>query len=158
MFWYRDLTSYLWLLFSIDYGAIDTLGLVFLVYLDDLGYLLTFHFILRHFTLDTFMLSILPELDYYLLLSHTSHHDTWSHTPFLIRRICRSVIDHFGCAFIHFLDFRFNIFHDGAGQIVDLLVTMFSLWQLACWVLICLFIEFRALIIIVVIHQLVFFC
>ena len=107
-----------------DYGAIDTLGLIFSAYLDDLGYLPTFHFILKHFTLDTFMLSILPELDYYLLLSHTSHHDTWSHTPFLIRRICRSVLDHFGCAFIHFLDFRFNIFHDGAWQIVDLVVTI----------------------------------
>ena len=58
-----------------DYGAIDTLGLVFSAYLDDLGYLPTFRFVLRHFTLDTFMLSILPELDHYLLLSHTSHHD-----------------------------------------------------------------------------------
>ena len=43
-------------------------------------------------------------------------------------------------------------------QIVDLLVTMFSLWQLACWVLICLLFAFWALIIIIIIHQLVLFC
>ena len=42
-----------------DYGAIDTLGLVFSTYLDDLGYLPTFHFVLKHFTFDTFVLSIL---------------------------------------------------------------------------------------------------
>ena len=60
---------------SMDYGAIDTLGLVFSTYLDDLRYLHTFHFILRHFTLDTFMPSILPELDHYFLLSYTSHPD-----------------------------------------------------------------------------------
>ena len=76
-----------------------------------------------------------------------------------IRRRRRSVLDHLGCAFIHLLDFRFNIFHDGkAWKIVDLLVTMFSLWQLACWVLICLHFAFWALIIIVVIHKFVLFC
>ena len=149
MFWCRDLTFCLWLLFSMDYGAINTLGLVFSAYLDDLGYLPTFHFVLRHFTLDTFMLSILPELDHHILLSHTSHHDTWPHTPLPIRRRCRSVIDHLDCAFIHLLDFRFNIFHDSkAWQIVDLLVMMFSFWQLVCWVLICLLFAFRALVIV----------
>ena len=49
-----------------DYGAIDTLGLVFSTYLDDLKYLPSFHFVLRHFTLDTFVFSILLELDHYL--------------------------------------------------------------------------------------------
>ena len=114
MFWHQDLTFYLWLLLLIDYGAIDTLGLIFLAYLDDLGYLPTFHFVLRHFTLDTFMLSILPELDHYLFsLAHTSHHDTWPHIPFSIRRRCRSVLDFLSSAFIHLVDFGFNIFHDG---------------------------------------------
>ena len=108
-----------------DYGAIDTLGLAFSAYLDDLGYLHTFNFVLRHFTLDTFMPSILPEFDHYLLLSHTSHHDTWHHIPLSIRMRCRSVFNHFGCAFIHLLDFMFNIFYDGrAWQIVDLVVTI----------------------------------
>ena len=159
MFWHWDLTCYLWLLLSIDYGAIDTLGLVFLAYLDDLRYLSTFHFVLRHFTLDTFMLSILLEFDHYFLLSRTSHHDTWPHTSILIRRRCRSVLDFFGCAFIYLLDFRFNIFHDDrAWQIVDLLVTILPFWQLACWVLICLLFAFWALVIIVFIHQLVLFC
>ena len=84
---------------------------------------------------------------------------TYDLIPISIRMRCRSVFNHFGCAFIHLLDFRFNIFHDGrAWQIVDLLVTMFSLWQLACWVLICLLFAFWALTIIVVIHQLVLFC
>ena len=58
-----------------DYGALDTSGLVFSTYSDDLGYLSTFHFILKHFTLDTFVLSILPEPDHHLLLSYTSHRD-----------------------------------------------------------------------------------
>ena len=144
MFWHRDLTFCSWLLLLMDYGAIDTLGLIFSAYLDDLGYLPTFHFILGHFTFDTFMLSILPELDHYLFLSHTPHHDTWSHTIFLIRKRCRPVLDLFHCAFIHLLDFRFNIFHDGkAWQIFDLLVIMLSFWQLACWVLICLPLHFE---------------
>ena len=55
--------------FSMDYGAIDTSGLVFSAYLDDLGYLHTFHLVLRHFTLDTFMFSILPESDHHFLSS-----------------------------------------------------------------------------------------
>ena len=59
-----------------DYGAIDTLGLVFSACLDDFGCLPTFHFLLKHFTFDTFVFSILLELDHYILLSHTSHHDT----------------------------------------------------------------------------------
>ena len=59
-----------------DYGAIDALGLVFSAYLDDLGYLHTFHFVLRYFTLDTLMASIMPEHDHHLLLSYTSHCDT----------------------------------------------------------------------------------
>ena len=62
-----------------DYEAIDTLDSVFSLYLDDLRYLLIFNFILRHFTLDTFMLSILQEPNHYLLLAHTLH-DTWLHT------------------------------------------------------------------------------
>ena len=144
MFWHRDLTFCLWLLLLMDYGAIDTLGLVFSTYLDDIGYLPTFHFILKHFTFDAFTLSILPELDHYILLFHTSHHDTWPHTTLSIRRRCRSMLDFFGFAFVHLLDFRFNIFHDGrAWQIVDLLVMMLSLWQLSCWVLICLLLHFE---------------
>ena len=63
-----------------DYEAIDTLDSVFSLYLDDLRYLLIFNFILRHFTLDTFMLSILQEPNHYLLLAHTFLHDTWLHT------------------------------------------------------------------------------
>ena len=62
-----------------DYGAIDILDLVFSAYLDDFLYLPTFHFVLRHFTLDTFMLSTLPEPNHYLFLAHTFHHDTWLH-------------------------------------------------------------------------------
>ena len=50
--------------------SIDTLDLIFSAYLDDLGYLPTFYFVLKHFTFDTFMLPILPEFDHYLLLSH----------------------------------------------------------------------------------------
>ena len=85
----------------------------------------TFYFVLRHVSINTFMISILPKPDHYLLLSHTSYHDTWHHIPLSIRMRCRSVFDHFGCAFIHLLDFRFNIFHDGrAWQIVDLVVKM----------------------------------
>ena len=136
-----------------DYGAIDTLGLAFSAYLDDLRYLHAFHFVLRHFTMDTFIPSIIPEIDRHLLLSYTSYHGTWP-TPFSIMRRCRSVLDHLGCAFIHFSDFRFNIFHDGrVWQIADLLVMMLSFWQSACWVLICLFFAFRALVIIVFIRQ-----
>ena len=124
-----------------------------------LEYLSTFHFVLRHFTIDTFMFFILPKLDHYILLSHTSHHYTWPHTPLLIKRRCKSVFDFLGCAFIHLLNFRFNIFHDDkAWQIVDLLVMILSFWQLACWVLICLLLAFWALVIIVFIHQLVLFC
>ena len=65
-----------------DYGGIDTSGLVFLAYLDDLKYLRTFHFVPRHFTLDTFMPPIIPEPDHHLILSYTSHRDTWPH-PYL---------------------------------------------------------------------------
>ena len=150
MFWHRDLTSCLWLPLTMGYGAIDASGLVFSAYLDDLGYLHTFHLVLRHLTLDTFMPSIILEPDHHLLLSYTSHRDTRPHTHLSVRRRRGSVLDPFGCTFIHLLYFRFNIFHDGrAWQIVDLLVTMFSLWQLACWVLICLFFTFWALVIIV---------
>ena len=85
-FGHRDLTFYLRLLLSIDYEAIDTLGLVFSAYLDDLEYLHTFHFVLKHFTIDTSMPSILLEPYHYLLLSPTSHHDTWPHTPLSIRK------------------------------------------------------------------------
>ena len=102
------------------------LGFSFSAYLDDLGYLPTFHFVLKYFTLDTFMLYILPELDHYLLLSHTSHHDTWPHTALSIMRKCRSILNFFCCAFIYLVEFRFNIFHDGrVWQFVNLLVTMF---------------------------------
>ena len=140
------------------YEAIDTSGLVFSAYLDDLRYLHTFHFVLKHFTL---ILSRL--LSYQSLIVTFFHptHPTVTHdlTSLSIRKRCRSILDHLGCVFIHLLDFRFNIFHDSrAWQIVDLLVTMFSLWQLACWVLFCLLFAFGALIIIVVIHQLVLFC
>ena len=86
-------------------------------------------------------------------------HPTVTHdlTSLLIRRRRGSVLDHFGCVFTHLLDFKFNIFHDGrTWQIVDLLVTMFSLWQLACWVLICLHFAFRALIITVL--SISYFC
>ena len=77
----------IWLLacdycFSMDYGAIGTSGLASSAYLDDLRYLHTSHFILRRFTMDTFMPSILPEPDHHILLSYTSHRDTWPH-PFL---------------------------------------------------------------------------
>ena len=65
-----------------DYGAIDTLGLAFLAYLDDLRYLHAFHFVLRYFTMDTFMPSIIPEPDHHLLLPYTSHRDTCPH-PYL---------------------------------------------------------------------------
>ena len=82
MFWHRDLISCLWLLLSMGFGAIDTLGLVFLAYLDDLRYLHTFHFTLKHFTLDVLMPSITPEPDHHLILSYTSHRDTWPH-PYL---------------------------------------------------------------------------
>ena len=88
-------------------------------------------------------------------------HPTVTHdlTLISIKRRRGLVLDHFGCVFIYLSDFRFNIFHDGkVWQIVDLLVTMFSLWQLACWVLLCLLFAFWAQIIIVVIHQLVLFC
>ena len=159
MFWHRGLTLCLWLLLLMDYRAIDTLGSVFSAYLDDLGYLHTFHFILRHFTFDTFMPSILLEPDHHILLSHTSHHDIWPHTSLLIRRRCRSFLDFLGCAFIHLVDFRFNIFHDGrAEQIVDLLMMMLSFWLLARLVLICLVFAFWVLVIIVFIHRLVLFC
>ena len=58
-------------------------------------------------------------------------------TSLSIRRRRGSVLDHFVRAFIHLLDFRFNIFHDGrAWEIADLLVMMLSFWQLARWVLI----------------------
>ena len=102
MFWHRDLTSWLWLLLSMDYEVIDTLGLVFSAYLDDLQYLPIFHFILKHSTCDIFILiSILPKSDHFLP-SHTSHCDTWPHTPLSIRRRCRSILDFFDCTFIIF--------------------------------------------------------
>ena len=86
-------------------------------------------------------------------------HPTVTHdlTSLSIRKRRGSVLDHFGCTFIHILDFKFNIFHNGrTWQIVDLLVTMFSLWQLACWVLICLHFVFWALIITVL--SISYFC
>ena len=89
MFWHQDLTFYLWLLLLIDYGAIDTLGLVFTAYLDDLGYLPTFHFVLRHFTLDPFMLSILLELDHYLFFYPT--HLTMTHDLIPLSRLGEDV-------------------------------------------------------------------
>ena len=58
------------------FGAIDTLGLVFLAYLDDLRYLHTFHFTLRHFTLDALMPSIIPEPDHHLILFYISYRGT----------------------------------------------------------------------------------
>ena len=83
--------------------------------------------------------SFIPHISPWHIISHSS----------LDYERCRSILDHFGCAFIHLLDFRFNIFHDSkAWQIVDLLVMMFSFWQLVCWVLICLLFAFRALVIV----------
>ena len=117
--------------------------------------------------MDTFIPSIIPEPDHHLLddlgylPTFYPTHLTITHdlTSLSIRRRRGSVLDHFGFAFIHLSGFRFDIFHDGrTWLIVDLLVTMFSLWQLACWVLFCLLFAFWALIIIVVIHQLVLFC
>ena len=104
------------------------------------------------FILYSYFLSYQGLIITFFYLTHpTVTHDL---TPFSIRRRCRSVLDHLGCAFIYLLDFRFNIFHDGrAWQIVDLLVLMLSFWQSACWVLICLFFAFRALVIIVFIRQ-----
>ena len=101
------------ILVSMDYGAIDSLGLVFSAYLDDLGYLHTFHLVLRHLTLDAFMPSIILEPDHHLLLSYTSHRDTRPQTHLSVRRRRGSVLDPFGCTFIHLLYFSFNIFHDG---------------------------------------------
>ena len=65
-----------------DYVAIGALGLVFSAYLGDLRYSPTFHFILRHFTLDILMPPTIPELDHHLILSYTSHCDTCPH-PYL---------------------------------------------------------------------------
>ena len=49
-----------------DHGFGDTLGLVSLAHLDDLGYLPPLHFTPRHSILNTFMLiSILLEFDRY---------------------------------------------------------------------------------------------
>ena len=94
-------------------------------------------------------------------LSFTLHIPPWHMTSPFSR--LGGDVDQSSIALVMFsyvlLDFRFNIFHDSrAWQIVDLLVTMLSLWQLACWVLFCLLFAFWALIIIVVIHQLVLFC
>ena len=91
----------------------------------------TFHLVLSYFTLI-------------ITLFYPTHPTvTPDLTLISIRRRRGSVLDHFGCVFIHLSDFRFDIFHDGrAWQIVDLLVTMFLLWQLACWVLICLLFAF----------------
>ena len=95
--------------------------------------------------MDTFIPSIIPEPDHHLLddlgylPTFYPTHLTITHdlTSLSIRRRRASVLDHFVCAFIHLLDFRFNIFHDGrAWQIADLLVMMLSFWQLARWVLI----------------------
>ena len=151
MFWYRDLTFRSWLLLLMDYGAIDTSSLASSAYLDDLRYLHTSHFILRRFTMDIFIPSIIPEPDHYLILSYTSHRDTWPH-PFsrLGEDVDQSLITLVVFSYI-LLDFRFNIFHDSrAWQIVDLSVTMLSFWQLARWVLIfCLLFAFRAWVIIV---------
>ena len=124
--------------FSMDYGALDTSGLVFSTYLDDLGYIPFISYsVISPWILSCFLFYQSLIITFFYLTHPTVTHDL---TPFSIRRRCRSVLDHLGCAFIYLLDFRFNIFHDGrAWQIVDLLVTMFSLWQLACWVLICLF-------------------
>ena len=98
-FGHRDLTFYLRLLLSIDYEAIDTLGLVFSAYLDDLRYLPTFILYSNISPLIFSCFLYYQSLIITFFLSHTSHHNTWPHTPLLIRRKCRSVIDFFGCAF-----------------------------------------------------------
>ena len=116
---------------------------------------------ISYLDISSWILSCLLSYQSLIITFFYPTHPTVTHdlTPLSIRRKCRSVLDHLSCVFIHLSDFRFNIFHDGrAWQIVDLLVTMFSFWQLACWVLICLLFAFWALIIIVVIHQLVLFC
>ena len=74
--------------FSMDYRVIDTSGLVFSAYLDDLEYLPTFHFILRHFTHGYFHTFYhtgawpspfgWSRISSYLL-SYTSYHYTWPH-------------------------------------------------------------------------------
>ena len=59
--WHWDLTFYLWWLLLMDYEAVDTLGSVFSAYLDDLRYLPTFHFILRHYTLDHYLVFMINQ-------------------------------------------------------------------------------------------------
>ena len=149
MFWHRDLTSYLWLLLFDGLWSYWHLGFSLLGILgwsQILTYLSfrtqTFH----HGYFHAFYLTRAWSLSSCLI------HPTMTHdfTSLSIRRRCRLVLNHLGCAFIRLLDFRFNIFHDGrAWQIADLLVLMLSFWQLACWVLICLFFTFWALVIIV---------
>ena len=79
--------------FSMDYKVIDTSGLVFSAYLDDLGYLPTFHFILSCFL---FYQSLI--ITFFYPTHPTVTHDL---TLFSIRRRHRSVLDHLGCVFIH---------------------------------------------------------
>ena len=133
-----------------DHGFGDNLGLISSAYLDDLEYLPSLHFIPRHSTLDTFMLiSTLLEFDRYFP-SFGPHISLWhitSHLTLLIRGWCRSVLESSGRAFIHLLDFGFNIFHDSrAWQITDffflfsddafiLTVDMLSFNLLAFWIL-----------------------
>ena len=115
--------------FSMDYRVIDTSGLVFSAYLDDLGYLPTFHFILRHFThgyFHTFYLTRAWSSPSFIL-----HILPWHMTSPFSR--LGGDVDQSSIALVMFsyilLDFRFNIFHDGrAWQIADSLVMMLSFW------------------------------
>ena len=118
------------------YGVIDTSGLVFSAYLDDLGYLPTF---ISYSDISPLVLSYFLSYQSLIITFFYPTHPIVTHdlTIFSIRRRCRSVLDFLGCVFIHLVEFRFNIFHDGrAWQIADLLVMMLSFWQLARWVLI----------------------
>ena len=98
-----------------DHGFGDTLGLVSLAHLDDLGYLPPLHFTPRHSILNTFMLiSILLEFDRYFP-SFGSYISLWhmtSHLTLWIREECRPILDFPSRAFMYLLDFEFNIFHD----------------------------------------------
>ena len=116
-----DLTFCLWLLLLMDYGIGDISGSFFSAYLVDLWYPLTFYFI--PFLITFTLISILPELNHYFLLAY------FTITSYISPYSCRSFLESSSRVFIHFLNFRFNIFHDSeAWQITNLLVMMFSFW------------------------------
>lgn len=70
-------------------------------------------------------------LDWCFLLSYLFHHDTW--LTIWIRGGYRSILEFLSLTFIHLLEFRFKIFHNGkALHIIDLSGMMLWLWQLTC--------------------------